>query len=168
MLSNVFVSRFAILQNVGTLVSSGKLQFLKSISVGNECGTRNLIVYPDTNQNFLEHQLDNLFATDFQNQYEAILNEWQNEIKIHSGFIGPGAVLSNIGVVRNSWIGPHARIVGASKIRGSIVLSSLEETTGIYYRVVAGSYSKKENAEAQMELLKSKGINGVFIDVYKK
>ena len=43
-----------------------------------------------------------------------------------------------------------------------------EETTGIYYRVVAGSYSKKENAEAQVELLKSKGINGVFIDVYKK
>lgn len=136
MLSNVFVSRFAILQNVGTLVSSGKLQFLKSISVGNECGTRNLMVYPDTNQNFLEHQLDNLFATDFQNQYEAILNEWQNEIKIHSGFIGPGAVLSNIGVVRNSWIGPHARIVGASKIRGSIVLSSLEETTGIYDSVI--------------------------------
>ena len=43
-------------------------------------------------------------------------------------------------------------------------------TTGenIFYRVVAGSYSKRENAEAQIELLKSKGINGAFIDVYKK
>ena len=38
----------------------------------------------------------------------------------------------------------------------------------IFYRVVAGSYSKRENAIAQIELLKSKGINNAFIDVYKK
>ena len=37
-----------------------------------------------------------------------------------------------------------------------------------FYRVVAGSYSKRENATAQIELLKSKGINNAFIDVYKK
>ena len=37
-----------------------------------------------------------------------------------------------------------------------------------FYRVVAGSYSKRENAIAQIELLKSKGINNAFIDVYKK
>ena len=56
----------------------------------------------------------------------------------------------------------------AEGIHGKDIKVTNEETTGIYYRVVAGSYSKKENAEAQMELLKSKGINGVFIDVYKK
>ena len=38
----------------------------------------------------------------------------------------------------------------------------------VFYRVVCGSYSKKENATAQIELLKSKGINNAFIDVYKK
>ena len=38
----------------------------------------------------------------------------------------------------------------------------------VFYRVVCGSYSKKENAAAQIELLKSKGINNDFIDVYKK
>ena len=37
-----------------------------------------------------------------------------------------------------------------------------------FYRVVCGSYSKRENAIAQIELLKSKGINNAFIDVYKK
>lgn len=38
----------------------------------------------------------------------------------------------------------------------------------IFYRVVAGSYSNKSNAEAQVNLLKAKGIGNAFIDVYKK
>ena len=37
-----------------------------------------------------------------------------------------------------------------------------------FYRVVAGSYSKRENAEAQLKLLESKGIKGGFIDIYNK
>ena len=56
----------------------------------------------------------------------------------------------------------------AEGIHGSDIKASNTETTDIFYRVVAGSYSKRENAEAQVELLKSKGINSVFIDVYKK
>ena len=56
----------------------------------------------------------------------------------------------------------------AEGIHGKDIKASNEDITGIYYRVVAGSYSKRENAEAQVELLKSKGINSVFIDVYKK
>ena len=38
----------------------------------------------------------------------------------------------------------------------------------IFYRVVAGSYSNRSNAEAQVNLLKAKGINNAFIDIYKK
>ena len=56
----------------------------------------------------------------------------------------------------------------AEGIHGKDIKASSEDITSIYYRVVAGSYSKRENAEAQVELLKSKGINSVFIDVYKK
>ena len=56
----------------------------------------------------------------------------------------------------------------AEGIHGKDIKASNEETTGIFYRVVAGSYSKRENAEAQAELLRNKGINSVFIDVYKK
>ena len=56
----------------------------------------------------------------------------------------------------------------AEAIHGKDIKASNTETTSIFYRVVAGSYSKRENAEAQIELLKSKGINGAFVDVYKK
>ena len=38
----------------------------------------------------------------------------------------------------------------------------------VFYRVVAGSYSNKENAQKQIENLKKKGIDNAFIDIYKK
>ena len=38
----------------------------------------------------------------------------------------------------------------------------------VFYRVVAGSYNNRSNAEAQIENLKKKGIDNAFIDVYKK
>ena len=40
--------------------------------------------------------------------------------------------------------------------------------TEVFYRVIAGSFSKKENAEAQLKLLNDKGIKGGFIDIYNK
>ena len=136
MLSNVFVSRGAVLQNVGTLVSSGKLHFLNTLTIGNECGGRELTLFPDATQDFIEFFLANKNSQEYYELYHKLLKEWETEIQIPFGFIGSGAVLSNVGVVRNSWIGPHARIEGASKIRASIILSSLEETTGIYDSVI--------------------------------
>ena len=44
---------------------------------------------------------------------------------------------------------------------------SIEEEK-IFYRVVAGSYTNKNLAEAQAKLLEEKGIKGVFLDIYKK
>ena len=38
----------------------------------------------------------------------------------------------------------------------------------IFYRVIAGSYSKRENAEQQLKILNDKGIKGGFLDIYKK
>jgi N-acetylmuramoyl-L-alanine amidase len=38
----------------------------------------------------------------------------------------------------------------------------------IFYRVIAGSFSNRENAEQQIKLLNDKGIKGVFLDIYKK
>ena len=38
----------------------------------------------------------------------------------------------------------------------------------IFYRVIAGSFSKRENAEQQLKLLNNKGIKGGFIDIYNK
>jgi|SRR5690625_1473640 len=37
-----------------------------------------------------------------------------------------------------------------------------------FYRVIAGSYNDRKNADAQVAKLKKLGIDGVFIDVFKK
>lgn len=38
----------------------------------------------------------------------------------------------------------------------------------IFYRVIAGSYNDRANADAQIIALKKLGIKGVFIDIFKK
>ena len=47
-------------------------------------------------------------------------------------------------------------------------IEEVKEASEIFYRVVAGSYSKRENAEQQLKLLNDKGIKGGFLDIYKK
>ena len=46
--------------------------------------------------------------------------------------------------------------------------STPSSDSNTFYRVVAGSYNNKDNADAQLRLLESKGIKGCFIDIYKK
>lgn len=46
--------------------------------------------------------------------------------------------------------------------------SSTNSKQTTYYRVVAGSYTNRANADAQIKLLESKGIKNAFIDIYKK
>ena len=49
MLCNVLVRNSAVVQNVGSLVSSGKINYMigSSIAVGNEMGARKVRVFPD-------------------------------------------------------------------------------------------------------------------------
>ena len=42
-------------------------------------------------------------------------------------------------------------------------IEEVKEASEIFYRVVAGSYSNRENAEQQLKLLNNKGIKGGFI-----
>lgn len=135
MLANVYVGRGAILQNVGTLISSGKVRFPHSICVGSECGGRDLRVFPEATSELLEMQLSKNSA-EVVAEYSKILDAWEAENQVSCGVVGSGAVISNVQVVRNSWIGSHARIEGALKVRNSVVLSSLEEPTGVFDGVI--------------------------------
>ena len=47
-------------------------------------------------------------------------------------------------------------------------IEEVKEASEVFYRVIAGSYSNRENAEQQLKLLNDKGIKGGFIDIYKK
>ena len=146
MLSNVLVRSSAVIHNVGTLVSSGKINFMigSTMSVGNEMGGRELLVFPDITMDLVEAQLFHKADADVQQSFEEQLKNFREEISLPFGVVGKGAVVSNTNIVRNSWIGAHARVEGAAKIRNTIILSSLEESTHIYDSVII------ENSDLQM------------------
>lgn len=146
MLSNVLVRSSAVVHNVGTLVSSGKINFMigSTMSVGNEMGGRELFVFPDITMDLVEAQLFHKAESDVQQSFEEQLKNFREEISLPFGVVGKGAVVSNTNIVRNSWIGAHARVEGAAKIRNTIILSSLEESSHIYDSVII------ENSDLQM------------------
>ncbi|MBR6378931.1 MAG: DUF4954 family protein [Fibrobacter sp.] len=146
MLSNVLVRSSAVVHNVGALVSSGKINFMigSTMSVGNEMGGRELLVFPDITMDLVEAQLFHKADADVQQSFEEQLKNFREEISLPFGVVGKGAVVSNTNIVRNSWIGAHARVEGAAKIRNTIILSSLEESSHIYDSVII------ENSDLQM------------------
>ena len=146
MLSNVLVRSSAVVHNVGTLVSSGKINFMigSPMSVGNEMGGRELLVFPDITTDLIDAQLFNKADAEVQKSFDEQLKAFRDEISLPFGVVGKGAVVSNTNIVRNSWIGAHARVEGAAKIRNTIILSSLEDSTHVYDSVII------ENSDLQM------------------
>ena len=57
--------------------------------------------------------------------------------------------------------------IHGSDIKESTVSTSTKESNNTYYRVVAGSYTNKNNADKLVSELKNKGY-GAFVDIYKK
>ena len=146
MLSNVLVRSSAVVQNVGTLVSSGKINYMvgSSINVGNEMGGREVLVFPEITTELVDLQLFHKAEQGVQESFVEMLSAYRSDLALPFGIVGKGAVVSNTNIIRNSWIGPHARIEGAAKIRNSIIMSSLEESSHVYDSVII------ENTNLQM------------------
>lgn len=146
MLSNELIRCGAVVHNVGSLVSSGKINYMvgASMNVGNEMGGRSLLVFPEVTTELVDLQLFHKADAEVESAFSELLQTYRNDTALPFGIVGKGAVVSNTNIIRNSWIGAHARIEGASKIRNSVVLSSLEESTHVYDSVIL------ENSNVQM------------------
>lgn len=138
LLSNVWVQQGAILQNVGSFVTSGLTRYGagQKIAVGNEMGGRSIYVFPEITPDLVEAQL--LLRKDklLQEGFAQLMEAWHQEIQQRMSFVGKGAMVCNTGIVRNSWIGPHARIDGAAKLRNAVLISTLEEPAEVYDGVI--------------------------------
>lgn len=146
MLSNELIRCGAVVHNVGSLVSSGKINYMigTSMSVGNEMGGRSILVFPELTTELVDLQLFHKAELDVLSTFADQLKSYRDDMALPFGIVGKGAVVSNTNIVRNSWIGAHARIEGASKVRNSVVMSSLEESTHVYDSVIL------ENSNVQM------------------
>ena len=138
MLSNILVRSSAVVQNVGSIISSGKISYMigNSMHVGNEMGGRKVAVFPEITMELVEAQLFHKPDPEVAAAFEEQLKTYREETAFPFGVVGKGAVICNTNIIRNSWIGAHARIEGAEKIRNSVVLSSLEEPSHVYDSVI--------------------------------
>lgn len=146
MLSNMLVRSSSVVQNVGSIVSSGKISYMigNAMNVGNEMGGRSVLVFPEVTQELVDAQLFHKADAEVAKAFADQLLAYREETALPFGIVGKGAVVSNTNIIRNSWIGAHARIEGASKIRNSVILSSLENPSHVYDSVIL------ENSNVQM------------------
>lgn len=138
MLSNILVRSSAVLQNVGSIVSSGRINYMVSspMHIGNEMGSRTVMVFPEITTELIDLQLFDKPSVEVATAFNELLKTYREETSLPFGIVGKGAVICNTNIIRNSWIGAHARIEGAEKIRNSIVMSSLEESSHVYDSVI--------------------------------
>ncbi|WP_298768474.1 DUF4954 family protein [uncultured Fibrobacter sp.] len=146
MLSNILVRSSSVLQNVGTIVSSGKISYMvgNAMHVGNEMGGRSVLVFPEISTDLVDVQLFHKADAEVAKAFADQLAAYREDTALPFGIVGKGAVICNTNIIRNSWIGAHARIEGAEKIRNSVVLSSLEMPSHVYDSVIL------ENSNVQM------------------
>lgn len=149
LMSNIWVSQGAVVQNVGSLVANGKshYQIAAEICVGNEMGGRPVRIFPDITPELVKMQLFIKTDAETANAFVSQMDSWREEVVVPYGIVGKNAIVANTNIVRNSWIGEHVRIDGASKIRNTVVLGSLEEPTYIYDGVILENSCVQEGAK---------------------
>lgn len=146
MLSNILVRSSSVLQNVGSIISSGKISYMvgNAMHVGNEMGGRSVLVFPEITTELVDLQLFHKADPEVSASFAEQLSAYRETTALPFSIVGKGAVICNTNIIRNSWIGAHARIEGAEKIRNSVVLSSLEMPSHVYDSVIL------ENSNVQM------------------
>jgi hypothetical protein len=145
-MSGVIVSQGAILQNIGSFVTSGLTSFGvgKSIPIGTEMGGRTIRLIPDLSLDLAEALVLDRKDSEGLAACGQQIESWILEIQQKMCFVGKGAKICNTNILRNSWIGPHARVDGAAKLRNSFLFSSLEQPTEVYDGVILEGVQTQE------------------------
>lgn len=129
LLSRQVIEDAAALVGVGSAVASGRCGYGsgQNLSVGLETGGREIALFPEMDLELAAwlalHPGDSPELTAYQEALEAHLEK----IVATVGVISSGAVIYNTVQVRNSWIGPCARIDGAQLLKDCAVLSTMDE-----------------------------------------
>ena len=132
----------------------------------NEMGTETL--YVSDNGKVWAEKVNNKLSTMFKNRGVKKRTDlyWLNNTKARAILIETCFVDSKADT--DKYLADRGKVgkLIAEAINGKDIEEAKEQE--VFYRVVVGSYSNKSNAEAQVKALESKGIKGVFIDIYKK
>ena len=133
-LSNVLVRSSAVVQNVGTLVSSGKINYMvgSSINVGNEMGGREVLVFPELTTELVDLQLFHKAEQSVQDSFAEMLSTYRSELALPFGIVGKGAVVSSLEesshvydsvILENTNVQMGVKVHTGAEVQSSVLMS---------------------------------------------
>jgi hypothetical protein len=123
----------AVVFRVGSLVASATSAFATGVKVqvGLETGGREIPLFAELDMELATWLATHPGESPERKAFDEAFAQHTEMVRHAAGFVGEGALVCNTATVRNTWVGPYARIDGAQLVRDVAVLSSIEAPTQI-------------------------------------
>jgi hypothetical protein len=102
------------------------------LAVGPETGGRDVPVYADMDLDGAAAVARSRQRPDLLRPYAALVAEYAGRVRSSRGIVGPAAVVRGTNRVQNAYLGPHARVEGATLLADSTLLSSRDEPAEVH------------------------------------
>jgi hypothetical protein len=129
LLANYVVAQGAVLHDCGSITCDHKTTFGNGVALplGIESGGREVAIYAEMNVDIAATAARSRSDHEFLKLYARAVADYAAQATSARGIISAGAVLRNTPKVRNTYVGPHARIDGATLVADTTLLSNREE-----------------------------------------
>jgi Domain of unknown function (DUF4954) len=129
LLAGYIVCPDAILVDCSSVLCDGQTTFGNDLSIplGIECGGREVPVYAEVDVDSAAAVARSRGQHEFLEQYRQAINDYADLVRWNRGIIAEAAKVSNTPKIRNTFIGPWARVDGATLISDSTILSEAED-----------------------------------------
>lgn len=158
----------AAIFRVGSLVASGTSGFATGypVRVGLETGGRTVPIFAEMDMELASWLAEHPGPSPERTAFEEALAQHAEAVRHRHGVVGEGALILNTATVRNTWVGPHARIDGAQLVRDSAILSSIDAPTMIRDGAMVehavlqhGTHARSQAIVRAALLLESSGVS---------
>jgi hypothetical protein len=129
LLANYVVGEEAVLLNCGMIHCDGRTAFGNgaTLSLGVESSGREVAVYAEVDSDLAATVARSRGQHEFLQQYAQAVHDYTSQVISNRGIIERRAVICSTPKVHNAYVGPHARIDGATLVEDSTLLSSPDE-----------------------------------------
>lgn len=128
-LARMIISQGCVIRQVGSLAVSGRTSFGvgREIRVGSEMGGREFLLWPEVPFDAMAALTEDARDVDLRSLWEQSLIEYRDQVAVTRGYVGKDAILSQVPLIRNCYIGAGARVFGAQKLHDCVLLSKIEQ-----------------------------------------
>jgi hypothetical protein len=131
LLANYVVGEGAVLLDCGRITCDRQTTFGNGgvVSLGSETGGRDVLLFAEIDIELAAAVARSHGRPCFLEQYTTAVNEYIERARSARGIIGRGASVRHTPQLRNTYLGPHARVEGATLVADSTLLSDADDPT---------------------------------------